>query len=244
MTPSASPWTRFFYISHIFTCFAAVAYILCAHLSSHAEKSTLEEFNLKITATITLLWYIAATFLITASIIGFLAQRLNKPSLWIVFCILMSILAVVEFGLAVSALAKAGSHHSPKNALLAQMDEYVKENTEPAFRWDKLHTTYKCCGVESYKDWQDVQYGRTTLRTPKSCCLPEKRKADPMYCNLNVLPEHDQADEMIYTRGCLEEVMKSVDFHMALMGYIGIVVSLVHFVLVSLSCFLVITKKV
>jgi len=51
----------------------------------------------------------------------------------------MSILALVEFALAVSALTKAGSHHFTKNALLAQMDEYVMENTEPAKRWDKLH---------------------------------------------------------------------------------------------------------
>lgn len=43
-----------------------------------------------------------------------------------------------------------------------------------------------------------MPFGRTTLRTPKSCCLPEFN--NDTYCSLNVLPERDDADTMVFTR--------------------------------------------
>lgn len=45
-------------------------------------------------------------------------------------------------------------------------------------------------------------------------------------------------------QGCLDVVIKRVDFHMTIMGVFGMTVALIHSMFVSLSCFLVITKKV
>lgn len=63
---------------------AAVGYTLCAYFVEEAESSTVGDFNLNITQTIAVIYYVAAGLLITASVVGFLAQKLvNKPSLWI-----------------------------------------------------------------------------------------------------------------------------------------------------------------
>jgi len=57
---------------------------------------------------------------------------------------------------------------------------------------------YECCGILDYTVWQEVRFGRTSLKVPTSCCLPELRNSTR--CGRNLLPDHPQANERIYTR--------------------------------------------
>lgn len=53
----------------------------------------------------------------------------------------MSILAIVELALAASSLGKVNNHKVSKNSMRIQMEDYVKEDSATAKRWDDLHKT-------------------------------------------------------------------------------------------------------
>ncbi|CAL8144999.1 unnamed protein product [Orchesella dallaii] len=96
----------------------------------------------------------------------------------------------------ISSYSKAVSNEAPK-FLKHTMEFYVKGHSGSK-KWDNLHRKFECCGTKGYQDWQDVQFGRTSLRVPQSCCRPPNNTDD--YCGLNALPHDPNANDRIYAR--------------------------------------------
>ncbi|ODM89493.1 CD63 antigen [Orchesella cincta] len=164
--------TLFYYITHVLGCILAVTIILLAFFTRKAEQDTIGDFDIHLSTPFVILFYISATCLILAIGVGYLAQKLSdKPSLWILYCILLSLISLVMLTASISSYSKASSNEAPK-LLKNTMEFYVKGNSD-SVKWDDLHKRFECCGTKGYKDWQDVQFGRTSrtsLRVPQSKC--------------------------------------------------------------------------
>jgi hypothetical protein len=68
------------------------------------------------------------------------------------------------------------------------------------YLWDGMQMGLECCGVYSFKDWMETEYG-TRAGIPVSCC------AESQVCDLNSVSDNP---DNIYTEGCFEVFGKSV----------------------------------
>lgn len=68
--------------------------------------------------------------------------------------------------------------------------------------WNVVQHEFKCCGVQTYADWKDTPFGRTSQDVPDSCCLQMNDG-----CGKGVAGQSEQdAKNTIYTNGCLTTV--------------------------------------
>lgn len=80
--------------------------------------------------------------------------------------------------------------------------------------WDETQSRLMCCGINSYRDWQD--------KIPDSCCKPVLGRTQR--CNL-LVENHNSFT--LYLQGCLPIVKKYVKDHAVIIGSAGIVVALI-----------------
>jgi hypothetical protein len=62
-----------------------------------------------------------------------------------------------------------------------------------------VQTDFKCCGVENYKDWHNVTFGKTG-NVPDSCC-----KDFTSGCGQDVLNDPILADK-VFNDGCFKKL--------------------------------------
>ena len=126
----------------------------------------------------------------------------------------------------------------------------------------------QCCGVQNYSDWQNVEFGRTSLKVPLSCCrlkdartgkkitrelIREQNQSGTLsnetaeaykYCGHLCLPTHPKLNHSINSRGCLRVLTEKLNIYLLAMGIYGVIVALLIAVVFTTSCFLVVTKRV
>ena len=67
--------------------------------------------------------------------------------------------------------------------------------------WDIIQSNFKCCGVESFRDWKDVNFGKDG-NVPDSCC-----KTVTQNCGFGILNgDNATATELVYTEGCFAKL--------------------------------------
>jgi len=103
---------------------------------------------------------------------------------------------------------------------IAKLDEDAPEKLKSAdldairLIWDEAQQGLKCCGVESYTNWQDSRsqwVKKHSGDVPDSCC-----KSHAKGCG-------EGADQSkIYTRGCKTEIVKKVEENTAYVVYGGL----------------------
>merc|ERR1739848_114686 len=105
---------------------------------------------------------------------------------------LVCLLLVAEVGTAIAiyvfkgqVLDLTGSTMS-KTQINYKADGYVS----PTQTWDELQMDFQCCGVYSYKDWDNATVLKTTQSVPDTCC---KTKADD--CGKGVQGESESVAE-------------------------------------------------
>jgi len=234
--------TLFFYIAHIFGLIWAIVLIAITVSKRGTEEDTVGEFSLKISSEIQIMFYVASGVLILTVAVGYLAQRWpDKSSLWILYCILLSTVTVVMLAASISSYTSANTKKLAVDAMKSSMEDEDNSisKTKKETKWDRLQKKYKCCGTETYQDWQDVRFGRTSLRVPRSCCLPKTDK-NPL-CGL-VLPVTEK--NKIYEKGCHDPALEDLRHFLNILSGIGFFVAAVHSLLTLLSCYLVVSKKV
>ena len=72
--------------------------------------------------------------------------------------------------------------------------------------WTRVQISFKCCGVDSYTDWQAVSSMNKTDSVPDSCC-----KAAKINCGKGALIKPSgQADNFLNTKGCFPVIIDYV----------------------------------
>jgi tetraspanin-11 len=87
--------------------------------------------------------------------------------------------------------------------------------------WDVAQEYFKCCGVESYRDWQG--------QIPKSCCKPSVGN-QKLPCQDFPLPAN------MWTNGCLDITISYVRDNAAIIGGAGIIVAILLVLGMIFSC--------
>lgn len=89
---------------------------------------------------------------------------------------------------------------------------------------DKAQRKLKCCGVDSYKNWERSVWAKThtNITVPVSCCIDSTKSG----CNVGV--NDANAKNKIYTEGCSEAFQKFVKGHMVKLGGIGVGIAIIQ----------------
>jgi len=93
---------------------------------------------------------------------------------------------------------------------LKEMLKTYDNNNEIKKSVDEAQTRFRCCGVNSAKDWTTLLYKTENLKVPKSCC---KEDID---C------ENDPNMENAYLDGCYTPTKNFVIENAQILGGIGI----------------------
>jgi hypothetical protein len=161
---------------------------------------------------------------------------------WLIYLLLLCVAASTGAACSFTSLKSYKNHNQARTKLFELMNAYNGKLGKATEKWDILHQGYACCGVDNFMDWTDYPYGRTSLRTPMSCCRNFEVEKD-LYCGQNLLPktDFDEADKYVYAKGCIDSMMKNADIWYLssglVAGFITIFIGL-HW----LFCFFLITS--
>jgi hypothetical protein len=122
------------------------------------------------------------------------------------------------------------NYSSYKNTYLNNTDNYVSSINQT---WNSISFNFKCCGVQSYKDWQNTTFGNG-LNVPTMCC-----KNPTNGCGLNLLSKSDdEVNTTIYTDGCLLKMESFITNNLVTIAGVGLGMAIYQLIGVFLSCIL------
>ncbi len=137
------------------------------------------------------------------------------------FAILLTLVVIVQIGLAVAIfMFKGQAHDAITGKMRSGMDNYKGENyTGVTETWNAVQHDFKCCGVDSFSDWKNTTFsGKKDL--PDSCCKVESEGCGKDYFT--------EGTEQIYKEGCFSKLEKLIVGNVELVGGIAIAVLLIQ----------------
>ncbi|CAF0818442.1 unnamed protein product [Didymodactylos carnosus] len=120
-------------------------------------------------------------------ILGFIGAWKNHLNLLKAFIVSLGIILLLQLIAAIIAFTlRNKADERLRGQLLSSMINYRTDgNSRARTEWNRVQTTYECCGVDSWQDWKN----HTDIgMPPKSCCKNNDCTAPPQY----------------YDRGCYE----------------------------------------
>ncbi|XP_066303313.1 tetraspanin-17-like isoform X2 [Branchiostoma lanceolatum] len=112
------------------------------------------------------------------------------------------------------------------------------EDSDLQFIVDEIQMGLKCCGSQTYTDWNDNRYfncsspSARACGVPHSCCLPAsasytQEQVLNTQCGFNAISmKLDEARDRIYVRGCQRSIVEWINNNMYLIGgvFVGAVI--------------------
>lgn len=135
------------------------------------------------------------------------------------YSLLITLLLIAQVGAAIAAYALKGELKSEiKDKMESGMSNYGKDGHDGVTNaWNVLQHDLSCCGVNSYKDWNDT--------IPESCC-----KVETAGCAKEV--------ENINQSGCFNEFEQKFTGNIAIIGGAALGFGAIQLVGVLFSCYL------
>lgn len=168
--------------------------------------------------TVAYIMIAAGVFIFLIALIGFCGARNgNKCLLGIYLGVLVAIFIVEIAG----AIYGAVNRVSIENAARTKMTVEVKSRYGTAGQnaitvaFDRLQTSFRCCGVNDYRDWKNSTWGQQIPNVqvaygnpvPDSCCRNVSSN-----CGINPANHQNEAtfNSSFYTAGCYMSVRNSI----------------------------------
>ena len=150
------------------------------------------------------------------------------------FGTLIALILLVEIGCTITILIfkdQVWEHLNDK--LIDGLDNYDNPTngslTSMKEAWDSLQTEFKCCGVEEFTDWGEVDSFNKTGSVPDSCCKTvEEDCGNGQLINSNL--------HIIYTNGCLTKVENVIKDNVMIVGIIGAAVVVTQIIVICIAC--------
>ncbi|CAL8094319.1 unnamed protein product [Calicophoron daubneyi] len=115
---------------------------------------------------------VAGILLFVVGLIGVIAYCKRSQCLLVVFYCFLLIILFCEIGaVLLSVLHWAGISDALKKILRMELDAYGKDSNITS-DVDNIQKTLKCCGVNSYNDWNSTDYFIKNQKFPESCYPP------------------------------------------------------------------------
>ena len=99
--------------------------------------------------------------------------------------------------------------------MLDYIQNYDNENKTIDESWNNLQKTLKCCGVDNYTNWGNIQKFSNGTLLPESCC--DKSSSCATQATYN----------KYNTKGCLEEILRQYDYRGMAIGIGVTIISIV-----------------
>ncbi|XP_050499919.1 leukocyte surface antigen CD53-like isoform X3 [Diabrotica virgifera virgifera] len=120
------------------------------------------------------------TFIFLICFLGCYGAIKNSWIMLMAFSLLLGIIFIFEFSAGIAGyVLRDKTEKYLTDSLTTAMDKY-NSSSSTATMWDLVQTTFTCCGVNSYKDWEPVMKN-TDL--PISCCPTKAGTSGSFYCN-------------------------------------------------------------
>lgn len=110
---------------------------------------------------------------------------------------------------------------------------------------DYSQETFKCCGLNSYKDWRKNRYfncsqiGPEACSVPYSCCRVDQLNTQCGYgMNRDEMP-HSKRASIIYTDGCIDGITKWFNRNLEIVGGVGLGVALLQVIGIAFASTLI-----
>lgn len=118
------------------------------------------------------------------------------------------------------------------NGMKQGLQEYKKKDHDGVTQtWDIMQSDFKCCGVDSYKDWTTTEFGASG-DVPDFCCIVNDAGCGKGKGNLPA----DAAGNVIYTTGCFSAFEGLIQSNVSAAAGVGVGVAVLLFLGVLISC--------
>ncbi|XP_050445995.1 CD63 antigen-like [Cataglyphis hispanica] len=180
-------------------------------------------------------YFSPATLLIVVGIFVFIIAFMGccgaireSTCMVLVFAVLLSVVLVMELAAAVAAY----SLQDGIKGLLAEkinltMHQYEK-NKEATFAIDFMQSRLRCCGYNSYMDWNNVSFNKTYMDVPDSCCA---------YI-VDEIPEFPDRCQGKYQEGCISRLSIIVHRSALYIGTGAVAIGLIQLTGIMFACML------
>ena len=168
---------------------------------------------------------VAGGVILLVTFFGCCGTCTENPCMLYTFGTLLALILLVEIGAIVTAVVfKGQAAEIVSEAMNAGLKEYNKdEGTQKA--WDSMQTTFQCCGVDSYQDWNEALGGSV----PDSCCLSPVGG-----CGQGVISGNKP--DSIHTEGCLNKFTEFISSNVVIVGAIAGAVVVLQLIGIIVVC--------
>lgn len=147
------------------------------------------------------------------------------------FSILLILIFILEFAAGISGYVLRNQTSEflleKLNVTLHNYEPNGTNNSNTKF-WDEIQQDFKCCGINSFKDWHEVTALKGSL--PFSCCAPQIGLIEWSFCN--------SSTQTLFTNGCVTEFGKYVEDHALSIASGGLALAFVQLLGIIFSCYL------
>ncbi|CAG7731749.1 unnamed protein product [Allacma fusca] len=203
-----------FRVVHIVLITSGTLLIIAGCLIKYIDSQMLGKLELSLNDAATKLYIGSGSALIVIAAIAHIILSFKKFKIltWLIYLLILCVAASCSAACSFTSLRSYKNHQVARTKLFDLMSAYNGKQGSATEKWDILQQGYFCCGVDNFMDWTDFPYGRTSLRTPMSCCRNYAKEKD-LYCGQNLLPKTDlnEADKYVYAKGCINSMMHTAD---------------------------------
>jgi len=117
----------------------------------------------------------------------------------------------------------------PLRTALAAYDDNPEPGSplvEYKILWNKVQRDFKCCGIDSVKDWQDTKFDFSGANKPEGCCQKYRFGFGGRRTQDNVdacrMVDEGYASNMYYFEGCLNKFVWKLEDNFTMVAFVTI----------------------
>lgn len=179
----------------------------------------------------------AGAVILITGIIGCIGAIQRNSRTLMIYFILLAILFIIELLAGILAFVYHESIHDElKGELTGNLNKNYNVTGQEALTKavDMMQQDFKCCGVESYADWQESRFyieNDLKLKTPESCC-----KTVTPGCSVRDHPSNIYRILGVDSMGCLTKLELYLKEHLFILAIAGIVVAGIEILVMVFAC--------
>lgn len=162
----------------------------------------------------------AGAFVFLVSMLGYCGALRESQCLLTCYGIFLVIILIMEITAGGLAAAYRKETEEKAHTLLKEsLERYQSELNAETLMWNYFMSELKCCGVDTYKDFQSSNWAKETKKlVPPACCVLQGdiTKWTPVDAACTETPL------LAYQKGCYEEFRKWIEKHINIVMGVGI----------------------
>jgi len=118
------------------------------------------------------------------------------------------------------------------DAMKDSFNKYGSDDASLTKSLDAAQHELKCCGVESYQDWRNFNYGNATGDVATGCCIEMNEGCGKGVADLPI----EEAGKVVFVQGCYPAIKNDLGGLTIGLGVISVILGLVQLVSISCAC--------